>query len=154
MFMTKSLLISGVSEDTGLTKKKSAETVEILLGIIKNTLASGESVSIRNFGKFHVKERKERIWRNPATGILMELPARRIARFKYFKKLKSDLNAYCFNIVAEGLAKRPKMLYPKRRYSKKDSNGKEFKGKYEDLEIGVLDSKHSLGKNRVEFVVF
>jgi nucleoid DNA-binding protein len=92
MILTKSLMIRGVSEDTGLTKKQSAETVGILLDIIKKTLQSGEHVSIRNFGKFHLKERKERIWRNPATGILMKLPAGRIVKFKYFKRLKIDLN--------------------------------------------------------------
>jgi len=92
MTLTKSLLIRGISEDTGLTRKKTAETLDILHTIIKETLASGETFRMGNFGKFYIQERKERLWRNPATGRLMKLPPRRIARFKSFKKLKVELN--------------------------------------------------------------
>ncbi len=45
MTHTKARIIKGVSEDTGFTKKKTAETVDILLEIVKATLASGENVS-------------------------------------------------------------------------------------------------------------
>jgi len=92
MTLTKLRLIKGVSADTGLTQKKSAETVDILLEIVKAALASGENIRIGNFGKFYINQRKERLWRNPATGLVMRLPPGRIARFKYFKKLKVELN--------------------------------------------------------------
>jgi uncharacterized protein YjbI with pentapeptide repeats/nucleoid DNA-binding protein len=92
MTLTKSRLIRGVSGDTGFSKKKTAETVDMLLSIIKETLASGETVRIRNFGKFYLQERKGRRWRNPATGMLMKLPPGRITRFKSYKKLKVELN--------------------------------------------------------------
>jgi nucleoid DNA-binding protein len=92
MTLTKSLLIRGISGDTGFTLKKTADTLEILLTIIKETLASGETFRMGNFGKFYIQERKERLWRNPASGKLMKLPPTRIARFKSFKKLKVELN--------------------------------------------------------------
>ena len=92
MTLTKSRLISNVSEDTGLTRKKTAESLDILLAIIKETLASGETFRMAGFGKFCFQERRARLWRNPATGKLMKLPPGRIVRFKSFKKLKVELN--------------------------------------------------------------
>ncbi len=99
MTHTKARIIKGVSEDTGFTKKKTAETVDILLEIVKATLASGENVSLGNFGKFYIKERKERLWRNPATGLVKRLPPGRFVKFKCFKKLKVKLNP---QITADG----------------------------------------------------
>jgi nucleoid DNA-binding protein len=92
MTLTKSLLIRGISGDTGLTREKTAETLNILLTIIKETLASGETFRMGKFGKFCIQERKERLWLNPASRKLMKLPPIRIARFKSFKKLKVELN--------------------------------------------------------------
>ena len=92
MSLTKSFIIRNVSGDTGFTKKKTAEMINLLLEIIKETLASGETVRIGNFGKFYLQERKGRLWRNPATGMLMKLPPGRITRFKCYKKLKVELN--------------------------------------------------------------
>ncbi|NQT57613.1 MAG: HU family DNA-binding protein [Bacteroidetes bacterium] len=56
--------------------------VESLLEIIKNTLASGEDVLITGFGKFIVKDKKERKGRNPHTAGDMKLRARRVIVFK------------------------------------------------------------------------
>ena len=92
MTLTKSCLIRGISGDTGLTRGKTAETLNILLAIIKETLASGETFRMGRFGKFYIQERKERFWRNPANGRLMKLSTKRIAKFKPFKKLKIELN--------------------------------------------------------------
>ncbi len=93
MRLTKSRLIENVSGDTGFTKKKTAETINLLLEIITETLESGETVRIGHFGKFYVQERKKRRWRNPATGLVMTHPARRSVKFKSFKKLGVELNA-------------------------------------------------------------
>ena len=68
MALTKSHLIEAIAEQNGFTKKKSTETAETILEIIKSTLASGEDVLVSGFGKFCVKEKRERRGRNPATG--------------------------------------------------------------------------------------
>jgi integration host factor subunit alpha len=68
MTLTKSHLISAIAEQNGFSKKKSTETVETILEIIKSTLVSGQDVLISGFGKFCVKEKRARKGRNPATG--------------------------------------------------------------------------------------
>jgi integration host factor subunit alpha len=74
------------------TKNKSIETVEILLEIIKKTLESGEDVLISGFGKFSVKEKKEREGRNPVTGQTMILDKRRVVTFKSSGRLRDRIN--------------------------------------------------------------
>jgi integration host factor subunit alpha len=92
MTITKSHLIETIAEKNGFTRKKSTETVEILLEIIKSKLASGEDVLISGFGKFCVKEKLERRGRNPATGEDMILPSRKVITFRCSGKLKDKIN--------------------------------------------------------------
>ena len=88
MTLTKSHLIDAIAEQNGFSKKKSIETVETILEIIKSTLASGDEVLISGFGKFCVKEKRERKGRNPATGGDMMLAPRRVVTFRYSGKLR------------------------------------------------------------------
>jgi integration host factor subunit alpha len=92
MTLTKSHLIEAIAEQNGFTKKKSTETVETILEIIKSTLASGEDVLISGFGKFCVKNKRERRGRNPATGEDMMLAPRRVVTFKCSGKLRGMVN--------------------------------------------------------------
>jgi integration host factor subunit alpha len=92
MTLTKAQIIDEISTRNGFTKKKSIETVEILLEIIKSTLASGEDVLISGFGKFCVKEKSERKGRNPATGGDMMLAPRRVVSYKCSGKLRDKVN--------------------------------------------------------------
>ena len=66
--LTKAHIVNAVIEQTGFSQKKSFETIETLLEIIKSTLESGEDVLISGFGKFCIKLKAERRGRNPATG--------------------------------------------------------------------------------------
>ncbi len=66
--LTKARIVDAVIEQNGYTRKKSIETVEILLELIKAALASGDDVMISGFGKFCVKEKAKRCGRNPASG--------------------------------------------------------------------------------------
>ena len=59
MALTKSHLIDSTSNQNGFTKKKSAETVETILEIIKSTLTSCEDVLISEFGKIRVRDKRE-----------------------------------------------------------------------------------------------
>ena len=92
MALTKSHLIDAIAEQNGFTKKKSTETVETILEIIKSTLASGEDVLISGFGKLCVKEKGERRDRNPATGEDKILPPRRVVTFRCSGKLRDKIN--------------------------------------------------------------
>jgi integration host factor subunit alpha len=92
MALTKKNLVGQVNNELGFPKNQSVEIVESLLKIIKSTLASGDDVLVSGFGKFCVKDKKERKARNPATGEDAILPARRVVTFKYSGKLRERVN--------------------------------------------------------------
>ncbi len=92
MTLTKDHIITSVQNHVGLSKTRSIELVENLLEIIKESLESGEDVLISGFGKFCVKEKKERRGRNPQTGEDLMLGPRRIVNFKCSSALKDKLN--------------------------------------------------------------
>ena len=93
MALTKVQIIEKVMKRNGFTKKKSIETVEILLELIKRSLESGEDVLISGFGKFCVNEKKERKGRNPATGDSMMLAPRKVVTFMCSGKLRDRVNS-------------------------------------------------------------
>ncbi len=92
MARTKSHLIDSIALQNGYTRKKSTETVETILELIKSTLASGEDVMISGFGKFCFKEKRERRGRNPATGGDMMLAPRRVVTYRCSGKLRDKIN--------------------------------------------------------------
>ena len=73
-------------------KKQSVQLVEILLDLIKRSLESGEDVLLSGFGKFCVKEKKQRRGRNPSTGDNMILEPRRVVTFTCSRKLRDKIN--------------------------------------------------------------
>jgi integration host factor subunit alpha len=92
MTLTKAQIIDSIQNQTGFPKNKSSEIVETLLEIIKNVLASGEDVLISSFGKFCVREKRERKGRNPATGNAMMLRSRKVVTFNCSGKLRNKIN--------------------------------------------------------------
>jgi len=92
MNLTRDDIVEAVAEQVGFSKKQSVELVETLLELIKKTLESGEDVLVSGFGKFRVREKKERKGRNPATGGTMMMRPRRVVTFKWSGKLRRRLN--------------------------------------------------------------
>jgi integration host factor subunit alpha len=92
MALTKIQIVESIHNQIGLPKNKSTEIVETLLEVIKSTLASGEDVLISGFGKFCVKEKRERKGRNPATGDDLMLEPRKVVTFKCSGKLRDRVN--------------------------------------------------------------
>ena len=90
--LTKAHIATALIEQNGFTQKKSFETVETILEIIKSTLESGEDVLISGFGKFCVKQKSKRRGRNPATGVNMILAPRKVVTFQCSGILKEKLN--------------------------------------------------------------
>ena len=90
--LTKAKIIDAVAESNGYTRKKSIETVETVLELIKRSLESGEDVLISGFGKFSVRRKKERRGRNPVTGKDLMLAPRKVVTFKWSGMLKNKLN--------------------------------------------------------------
>jgi integration host factor subunit alpha len=91
MALTKNDIITRVHE-LGFTKKKSVEIIEALLEIIKRTLEKNEDVLLSGFGKFCVKQKKQRRGRNPATGDDLMLKERKVVTFKCSGKLRDKIN--------------------------------------------------------------
>ena len=75
-----------------MTKSKSSGLIESLFEIMKMSLESGEDILISGFGKFCVKDRNDRRGRNPITGEVMVLEAKKIVNFKCSLRLKHKLN--------------------------------------------------------------
>ncbi len=92
MALTKDQIVNSITNQIGFTKKKSTETTETLLEIIKKSLESGDDVLITGFGKFCVKEKKARRWRNHITGEAMMLSPKRAVTFKCSGKLRDRVN--------------------------------------------------------------
>ena len=92
MALTKADLIEAIQSNNDLTNKQSTDIVEATIGIIKDTLATGDDILISGFGKSCVKEKAERKGRNPATEEDLMQPARRVVTFKCSGILKDKIN--------------------------------------------------------------
>ena len=92
MALTKKGIVEQIQAQLDIPKKKSLETAEFLLELIKAHLEVGNDVLVSGFGKFCVKEKKERKGRNPATGDDLMLKPRRVVTFKSSGKLRDKLN--------------------------------------------------------------
>ena len=92
MTVTKDHIINSICTQLDLPKKKAADMLESLLELVEKTLESGEDVLISGFGKFCVKQKKERKGRNPATGHDLMLGSRKVVTFKCSPILRSKIN--------------------------------------------------------------
>ena len=92
MTLTKAQIVGSISKQLGFPWRRSAETVDTLLELMKKTLESGDDVLISGFGKFCLKDKKERRGRNPATGDDMMLQPRKVVTFKCSGKLREKIN--------------------------------------------------------------
>jgi len=91
--LTKSDLISTVSDGTGFTKTDTGKVIDAIFGAIKSGLANGDSISVIGFGTFSVGERSAREGRNPSTGEKIQIAAAKVPKFKAGKDLKESVNS-------------------------------------------------------------
>ena len=92
MTLTKADIIDRVYNNTDLSKLHARKAVENLLATIKTTLENGEDVLLTGFGKFCVKEKKERRGRNPATDEDLVLERRKIVSYRCSSVLRKKIN--------------------------------------------------------------
>ncbi len=91
--MTKADIVENVYEKLGgFTKKEAADLVDVVFETIKDTLADGEKLKISGFGNFVVREKRQRVGRNPQTGDEILISARKVLTFKPSQVLKNSLN--------------------------------------------------------------
>ncbi|MBF0515596.1 MAG: integration host factor subunit beta [Nitrospirae bacterium] len=90
--MTRSELRDLVIQRThGLTGVQTAIIVEVFFQSITDALSRGDRIEVRGFGNFTLKSRKPRKARNPKTGEIVDVPAKKVLHFKIGKELK-DMN--------------------------------------------------------------
>jgi integration host factor subunit alpha len=91
--MTKADIVERVYEKVGgFSKKEAAEVVETVFQLMKNTLTSSEKIKISGFGNFVVREKKQRMGRNPQSGEPIVIKERCVLNFKPSQVLKNALN--------------------------------------------------------------
>jgi len=91
-FMTKADLVETIYEKIGFSRKESAEIVDLVFDLMKETLENGEKIKISGFGNFLVRQKRSRKGRNPQTGEEIEISARRVLTFKPSQVLRKALN--------------------------------------------------------------
>lgn len=89
--MTKADLIAYVAKKASLTNKAAREAVAAVLGAITDSLKKGEKVVVTGFGTFSVRSRAARKGRNPQTGAVINIPARKTPGFTAGKALKKAI---------------------------------------------------------------
>jgi integration host factor subunit alpha len=92
MSLIKDDIVKAIARENGYQLNQSVELIETLLELIKSKLSSGEDVLISSFGKFCIKEKRERRGRNPATGEGMMLGPRRVVTFRCSRQLRDKIN--------------------------------------------------------------
>jgi len=80
--MNKAELVEAVSDKTGITKKQAGNVIDAITDTVKETLSKGERITLVDFGTFQVRQRKAREGRNPRTGKKLEIPAKKVPKFK------------------------------------------------------------------------
>ena len=90
--VTRADLSEAVYQKVGLSRIESSALVELVLQEICESLVKGEKVKLSSFGSFEVRDKGERIGRNPKTGIEVPIEPRRVMVFKPSNVLKGRIN--------------------------------------------------------------
>lgn len=90
--VTKADIVEKVYQKIGFSKKEASELVEMVFAQLKDTLCAGQKVKISGFGNFVVRQKKERVGRNPQTGDQIKISARSVLTFRPSQVLKAILN--------------------------------------------------------------
>jgi len=89
--MNKAELVQEVTNQTGLTKKVSGEAVNAVVSVITDSLAREERVTLVGFGTFQVRQRKARRGVNPQTRGTIQIPAKKVPKFRPGKGLREKV---------------------------------------------------------------
>jgi integration host factor subunit alpha len=90
--VTRAQLSEAVYQEVGLSRNESADLVETVLGEISDALSRGEMVKISSFGSFAVRQKGERVGRNPKTGEEVPIEPRQVLVFRASHVLKDQIN--------------------------------------------------------------
>ncbi len=91
--ITRADLADALYQKLGLSRSESADIVDSVFEEMSDGLIDGENVKISGFGSFVLRDKKERIGRNPKTGEQVQVPAKKVPYFKPSKALKVLVNS-------------------------------------------------------------
>jgi integration host factor subunit alpha len=97
--ITRADLSESVFQEVGLSRNESSDLVETILAEVVEALARGESVKISSFGSFTVRDKGQRVGRNPKTGQEVPILPRRVLVFRASNVLKSLINGASGEVV-------------------------------------------------------
>ena len=100
--VTRAQLSEAVYQEVGLSRNESADLVETILNEVADALARGEMVKISSFGSFSVRQKGQRVGRNPKTGEEVPILPRRVLVFRASHVLKNRINQGLAEAEAEG----------------------------------------------------
>lgn len=89
--LTRADLAETINRKMGLSRAESLEIVESILAKMCGALSDGENVKISGFGSFVLRDKKERVGRNPKTGIEVPITSRRVLTFRASQLLKERI---------------------------------------------------------------
>lgn len=90
--VTRAQLTEAIYQEVGLSRNESADLLETVLDMIADSLAQDETVKISSFGSFSVRQKGERIGRNPKTGQEVPILPRKVLVFRPSQVLKARIN--------------------------------------------------------------
>jgi len=90
--LTRSSLAEAIYAEVGLSRNESAALLEAVLERIASVLETGESVKLSGFGTFLIRQKGQRIGRNPKTGVEVPILPRRVLTFRPSQVLKARIN--------------------------------------------------------------
>ncbi|MDC0399010.1 integration host factor subunit alpha [Alphaproteobacteria bacterium] len=90
--ITRAQLSEAVYEEVGLSRNESADLVEAVLEEMVSALSDGETVKISSFGSFSIRQKSQRMGRNPKTGEEVPILPRKVIIFKPSHVLKNRIN--------------------------------------------------------------
>ena len=89
--LTRADLAETINRKMGLSRAESLDLVEDILAKMCDALARGENVKISGFGSFVLRDKKERVGRNPKTGVEVPITPRRVMTFRASQLLKERI---------------------------------------------------------------
>ena len=90
--MNKTELVSKIAEKSGLSKKDSEKALAATIDSVTEALVAGDKVHLVGFGSFEVKQRPQRVGRNPKTKEEITIPASKTPQFKAGKAFKDAVD--------------------------------------------------------------
>jgi integration host factor subunit alpha len=91
--LTRADLAEAVVQRVGLPRNESQELVELILKEISSTLAQGDAVKLSSFGSFGIRQKGQRVGRNPKTGEEVPITPRRVMVFRPSNIMKDRINS-------------------------------------------------------------